>query len=558
VALAAGLLCTPLARAADAPLSSNDPSQLAVKPPAPPPSPPLNFPAPPRGAQSEDTTTRFVLEAVSFDGATEVPPARLAAAWAPFRGRPVSLADLRAIGRNAEGVYARSGYPFVAILLQVQEVKDGVVHFSVVEGKITNLTVLGLDPTARRQATTMLAPLVNRSPLALADVEGAYELARQIPGLSISGTLRRGDQPGGMDLVVNAKRQEAVRVYVNINDLYANAVGPWGMLVGADYYGASRYGDDLSAQVYTSFPFGRQLLVRGSYAVGLNRWGTKATLSGLWGMANPQDAAAPLELATDIATVRAEVSQPLIERHDLTLVGDLGLEVSDQRTKVFKTAPLSFDKLRIFDASLLAEQSGIFGRWSGSLELRQGLDFAGASHPGDPDLSRAAGDPQATVFKASLEAESPTVAFVSLAARGDVQLAGQPLTAPDQYAFGNLTIGRGYEPGSALGDSAIAGSVEVRIGPVHLWKFLEVQPYGFLDAGRLYARRTPTQTLTSFGGGVRIQIPGKVQLDLVYAAPQNPAIGTPHPASEVLLNVTVSVNDVFAAIHRRISADTKR
>ena len=556
-ALAFGLLWAGLAQAADAPLSNYDPSQVAARPTAPA-SPPLNFPAPPKGAASEDVAARFVLQGVSFDGASEVSATRLEAAWTAFRGRSVSLADLRAIGRTAEGIYARAGYPFVAILLQVQEVKDGVVHFSVVEGKITSLTVLGLNPTARRQATVMLEPLVDRAPLSLADVESAYELARQVPGLGISGTLRRGDRPGGMDLVVNAKREDPVRVYVNINDLYANAVGPWGMLVGADYFGTSRYGDDLSAQVYTSFPFGRQVLVRGSYAVGLNRWGTKATISGLWGEADPKGAAAPLQLATNIATVRTEVSQPLIERHDASLVADAALDISDQRTRVFRTAPLSYDKLRIFSASLLGEQSGPFGRWSGSLEIRQGLDFAGASHRGDASLSRATGDPQATVFKASAEAESPTVAFFSLAARGDVQLAAEPLTAPDQYAFGNLTIGRGYEPGAALGDSAVAGSVEVRIGPLHLWKVLEVQPYGFVDAGRLYTRAAPTQTLSSIGGGVRIRMPGKVQLDLVYAAPQNPLIGVPHPASEVLLNLTVSVNDVFAAIHRRIAADTKK
>ncbi|MFI4933478.1 MAG: ShlB/FhaC/HecB family hemolysin secretion/activation protein [Caulobacterales bacterium] len=526
--------------------------------PAAPISTPLGFPAPPKGAVGEDLTPRFVLQGVSFDGTTEVPPANLESAWTSYRGRSVSMADLRAIGRSAEGVYARAGYPFVAILLQVQKVSDGVVHYSVVEGKITDLTVLGLDPTARRQATTMLQPLVNRSPLSLAEVERAYLLARQIPGLGINGTLRRGDQPGGMDLVVNAVRPDLVRVYVNVNNLYANAVGPWGVLVGADYYGQSRYGDDLSAQIYTSIPFGRQVLARGSYAFGLDNSGTRVTISGLWGKANPQDTAAPLELATDVATVRTEISQPLIERHEGSLVADVALDISDQRTRVFKTAPLSFDKLRIFSASLLGETSGSFGRLSGSLEIHQGLDFAGASHAGDADLSRPNGDPQATVFKASLEAESATVGYVSLAARADMQLAGEPLTAPDQYAFGNLTIGRGYEPGAALGDSVVAGSVEVRVGPLHLGKVLQVQPFGFIDWGRLYNRGAAAQSLTSIGGGLRFQIPGKVQLDLVYAAPQDALVGQPRPSPELLLNLTVSVNDVFAAIHHRIAADTRK
>jgi hemolysin activation/secretion protein len=519
------------------------------------------LPPAPKGALGEDTTPRFALQTVSFDGAKELPASRLDAAWATFRGKQVSLADLRAIGRNAEGIYAKAGYPFVAIVLQVQEVKDGVVHFSVVEGKITNLTVLGTDPTARRQATVMLAPLIDRAPLALSDVEEAYDLARLTPGLGISGALRRGDEPGGMDLVINAKRPEIVRVYVNINNLYPAAVGPWGMLVGADYYGTSKYGDDLSGQIYTSIPFGRQILARGSYAFGLDDSGTRVTISGLWGNANPRDfpGAAPLELATDIAAVRIEASQPLIELHNRTLLADVAFDISDQRTRVFRTAPLSDDKLRIFSASLLGEQSGDWGRISGSVEIHQGADIFGASRRGDPNLSRPGGDPEATVFKASLEGETPTFHYVTLAGRADFQDTGQQLTAPDQYAFGNLTIGRGYEPGTALGDRVVAGSAELRLGPFPVTKVFQLQPYAFVDSGLLFVRGSPSQSLTSVGGGVRFQVPNKVQFDLVYASPQNALTGLRRPSPEVLLNMTVGINDLFAAIHKRIAtADSKQ
>jgi hemolysin activation/secretion protein len=547
---------TPFASCAAAPLSSNDPSQVAKVPPQPaPPSPPLALPKVRAAPAPQETEPRFVLRHVAFDGETELPEARLRPAWTEYAGKPVSLTDLREIGRRAEAIYTTAGYPFVAIVLKVQQVKDGDVHFDVVEGRITDLSVLGANLTARRQATAMLDPLVNRPQLSLDDVETAYELARSVPGLSVSGTLRPGSEPGGMDLVVAAQRTPDLRTYVNVNNLYADAVGPWGFLLGADYDGGSEFGDRLSAQVYASVPLDRQVLFHGSYARTLNAQGTTVTLSGLWGNANPQEAAG-LTLATDIAVVQLDVSQPLIDRPQGSLVVDAAFQASDQLTKLPGAAELSDDELRIFSASLTGETTGSAGRLSGSLELRQGADILGASKRGDPDLSHADANPEATVFKASFEAQSVTVDHMSLAVRTDMQWAGSPLTSPDQYAFGNLTIGRGYQPGLALSDSVIAGSAELRIGPFHVAKQLQAQPFAFVDAGRLYSRGLPTYDLSSAGGGFRFQVAGKFEMDLVCADPLQAPPGGARPGPTVLLNVTVGLDDLFASIHRRLVTET--
>ncbi|HEY1448593.1 MAG TPA: POTRA domain-containing protein, partial [Caulobacteraceae bacterium] len=293
----------------------------------------------------QDTSARFVLTGVKFDHATAVGEARLAPAWLSLKGKTVSLSDLRSIGGRAEAIYARAGFPFVAVVLRVQEIEGGIVHFDVVEGRVSDLTVLGTNPTARRQATAALEPLVNRTPLSVSEVNRDYQLARDVPGLSIAGTLRRGSEPGGMDLVVQARRDEW-RTYFNVNNLYEDPVGPWGFLVGVDHFGASDHGDQTSVQVYSSVPFGRQVLVRGSESVRLDSAGTTVGISGLWGDANPEGALAPLALVTDEATIRVEVSRPLWKQPDASLLLDLALEGSDQRTLVFRSFGLSDDKLR--------------------------------------------------------------------------------------------------------------------------------------------------------------------------------------------------------------------
>jgi hemolysin activation/secretion protein len=555
------LAAAPVAHAA--PLAPNDPTQALPQGVGPGPSTPLSLPGARPPAPPQDKTVRLVLQSVRFEGAKAVPEASLQAAWQPLVGKPVTLADLRAIGHRAEAIYAQAGYPFVAVVLKVQEVKDGVVHYDVVEGRISDLTVLGSNIAARRQATAALQPMVNVSPLSLGEVEQTYQLAKQVPGLAISGTLRRGSEPGGMDLVVDAQRPADFRTYINVNNLYADPVGPWGVLAGVDYFGTTEYGDQTSVQVYTSLPVGRQVLVRGSYGLRLNSSGTEVTLSGLWGIADPKGDLTPLAIAEDVATVRAEISQPLWERPDANLLIDLGLEGSNQTTKVFQNVGLSDDRLRVLDLTLSGEKRGKLGRLSFSAEVRQGLNFGDASYSGEASLGRIGADPQATIFRFAAEYESPTIEYVRLLARLDSQYSDKPLTTPDQYSVGNLTVGRGYQPGAALGDSAVGESTEVRFGPFSLSKSLQIEPFGFYDVVSLWDNGIGTfrqHTIDSAGGGVRFQLNSIAHLDLIYAVPLTSALGLgdPTPTPSVLVNLTVGLNDAFTAIHNRIVSGTSK
>jgi hemolysin activation/secretion protein len=557
--LAAALIWTASpAGAADAPLSHNDPTQ-ALPAPAPSASSPLNLPTAPSPSPRQDQTVRLTLLGVKFDGAVAVPEASLRPAWTDLQGKPVSLADLRAVGHRAEAIYAKAGFPFVAVVLRVQEVKDGIVNYDVVEGRISDLTVLGSNIAARRQATAALQPLVNRAPLSLGDVESAYQLAKQVPGLSMSGTLRRGSEPGGMDLVIDAQRPSGFRFYVNVNNLYANPVGPWGVLLGVDYYGSTEYGNQASLQAYTSTPVGRQVLLRASYMQRLNDLGTEVTVSGLWGNADPKGDLAPLAIAEDVTTLRAEISQPLWERSDANVLIDLGLEATNQQTKVFSSVGLSNDRLRVVDFTVSGEKRGVLGRLAISAEVRQGVDIANASRPGDPDLSRVGAEPQATIFRGNAELETASFEHLRIDARIESQYSGRPLTTPDQYSVGNLTIGRGYQPGAALGDSAVAASTELRVGPFPVTKALQIEPFAFYDVISLWndgVAPFQRRTLSSVGGGARFQLSSIAHMDLVYAQPLTAplGLGEPRPGPSVLVNLTIGLNDAFAAIHKKIAA----
>lgn len=549
------------------PLTPRDPS--AALPPPPPASQPLDTRsvqaqgAAPTGDPST-TAGQFVFRAGRFTGGGSIPAARLDAAWTPYVGRTVSLADLRTIASAAEQIYADAGLPFVAVLVPPQEVRDGTVEFQVIEGRVTDITVLGRNPDARRQATRAFQPLLGLQPLPVDRIERAYDLARDIPGLSLAGSLRRGSQAGGMDLVIQAERRDW-RFYANANNFYPEAVGPWGVLLGADYYGGSLYGDQTSVQLYSTTDGEEQRVLRFSHSRRLNSSGTAVSLTLLGADANPQGAVAPLDLATDVFAARAEVTQPFIRRGDFELDGALAFEWTDQKTQVFSSVRLTEDNLRI----LVARVFGRLGRENGRLwarygfELRQGVDIAGASQPGDFALSRFGADPQGTVLRFALQGEARATDHARLAWRAEGQWSNDSLTAPEEYTVGNLTIGRGYEPGASYGDRAVALSLEGQLGPYRPREWLALTPYVFADAVKVWNEEplAPNDRwVRSYGVGVRFDFPDRARLDVFWANPQDAplGLGESRPQPRVFVNLTVALPDAFAGIGRMFGRGASR
>ena len=540
------------------PLSGVDPAAIVAKPTSP--SAPIEvMPKGPR--QSEDRTPRFVLIDAVFDGAKTLSAATLAGAWTPFKGKSISIADLSGIALRAEAIYADHGYPFVAVVVTPQQVDDGRVRFKVVEGRISDLKVLGGDPVARRQAAAAFTPLINRQPLSSAALEGAYQRAKDVPGLTIAGSLRRGATTGGMDLVLQARRR-AWTTYVNVNNYYPDTVGPWGVLVGADHAGASRYGDETSLQFYRSVSGGDQTVARASHRQTINAMGTTVSVMALGGWAHPAGDVEQLNLATKVYAGRLSVSQPLIGRLSESLLATAALDVNNQTTKVFSTVGLTDDRLRIVSLDLSGELRSRNGARLGfQLEGRKGLSLLGATHTADALNSRLGANPQALVGKLTVEGETPLFSRVRLVGRVEGQIADGPLTAPEQYQVGDLTLGRGYQPGAAVGDRIVGGSTELRVGPYRGLRKVTFQPYVFGDAVRLWTLTPGAQssrTLTSVGVGVRLQAQGRMSVDLAYAkaltAPLG--LGEPTPSGRFLINVTMGLNDAFKAIHRRFSHGT--
>jgi hemolysin activation/secretion protein len=194
-------------------------------------------------------------------------------------------------------------------------------------------------------------------------------------------------------------------------------------------------------------------------------------------------------------------------------------------------------------------------RLFGSVEFRQGLDIFGASENCSDDPvaclesgktlpSRIEGDSTATILRGAIQGEFRPMRHFTLAAAMRGQYTGSPLLSFEEFAGGNYTVGRGYDPGAILGDRGLGFQAEIRVGSTipATTTSLAVEPFVFVDQALawnedVFGGPFPRQELTSVGGGVRASLGGQFLLDATFAAPLDRVFGV-KPDPRLLISFT--------------------
>jgi hemolysin activation/secretion protein len=120
------------------------------------------------------------------------------------------------------------------------------------------------------------------------------------------------------------------------------------------------------------------------------------------------------------------------------------------------------------------------------------------------------------------------------------QYSSDPLLSYEQLGIGNLSIGRGYDPNSVPGDRGVAGSLELRYGPIN-FASAGISPFAFFDAARVSNLGPSGYTLTvkSVGGGLRASIVDRIGASLSFAHSLDGTYpGAPRADDRLLFNLT--------------------
>jgi hemolysin activation/secretion protein len=162
-------------------------------------------------------------------------------------------------------------------------------------------------------------------------------------------------------------------------------------------------------------------------------------------------------------------------------------------------------------------------------------------------LSRFEGRPDAFVQRADGRLAVQWLPFVTTIATIEAQHSSVPLLAYEEFAIGNLTVGRGYDPSVISGDSGVGGAAELQIGPFNPGGLAFFAPgvtfIGFFDIARVWNKDTGgvSRSLRSTGAGIALQIAQHVQIQALYVRPLDNISGllASKPPSRFLFNVSV-------------------
>jgi hemolysin activation/secretion protein len=494
-------------------------------------------------------TIRFTPQSIAFDGLKGLSPESLAEAYRPYIGQDQPISILCEIRDRAATILRNAGY-IAAIEIPEQRIADGNIRLRVLMGRIVAIRVRGDAGRAEGLIASYLERLKAQEAFNRFDAERYLLLARDLPGYDIRLTLRSaGTAPGELIGDVTVLRRIA-DIDVNVQDFGASALGRWGGLVRAQVYGLTGLGDRTSLGFFSTSDFDEQQTVEIGHEMRLGGEGLAigGTFTYSWAHPDVRDPALDIRARTLLATVQA--SYPFRRTLAETLRGVAGIDIINQRVSV-NMLKLSRDRLRIafarldferLDAQSFGARNGYSAaeplwRLAGSLEFRQGLSLFGGSEgcagnlaactaPGLVPPSRLEGDPTATLVRLQALGEYRPLPKLTLALGVRGQYSGKALFAFEEFAAGNYTVGRGYDPGALLGDRGFGIQSEIRYGSLvpPNSKALMIQPYGFFDLAwvrnedRLLAV-SGKRHLASIGGGARAAFGDRAFVDAVIAVP---------------------------------------
>ena len=484
----------------------------------------------PLAAMPESGAFSFVLRGLRIENATVYSDAELRPIYEPFLGTEVTLGGLREIANRIESRYREDGYVATRVIIPPQAIAGGVATLEVFEGEIIHYEINGDIGPVRERIARLLDNLLTGEPARWSDLERYLLLARDLPGISLTGTLRSaGDTaPGGVILVVDTARKPADG-FVSMQNRNAEATGTFTLSGGAALNSNTRFAERIGGAALFGLEVPEEVSGYLIYEQSLGDDGLRGRISAIHSYSEPADLLEPLSLTTVSTLVNAELEYPMVRSRRFSLWTRGGIEYEDQRTT------FGDDDAELFDDQLPVFHAGARGIWlpplgglaQFDLELRQGVDDFGAAASSKPDASV-----DFTLVRGTLSHLQPVPPFFELYAELRGQKSNEPLPNIEEMSLGELTIGRGYEPGSLLGDSGFAGTVELRYFPPGLetWWLNSLHVFTFVDYGLIDDIGNPTlnpkgfEELASTGFGIRFQLFDTLFGDFYYAQPVTKAL----------------------------------
>ena len=486
--------------------------------------PALADPAPVPTAPAE--APHFDILEYVVDGNTVLDVEAIERAVYPMLGEGQSMQSVERARAALEKEFQSRGFLTVSVDIPEQKVENGVVHLRVLEGRVGRLRVSGsryFDLGYIRSHAAALAPGTVPS---FPQVQAELGELNRTPDRRVSPLLRPGKDAGTVDVDLNVEDQLPVHGSVEVNDHYNAYTKPLRVTGSLRYDNLWQEQHSLGLTWTVAPQESRDSnVISGTYLLPLEGENSLAIYA-----VHSRSDVVPGAFDTigkgNITGLRYVV--PLPGSKDLFHAFTLGID-HKQFGETVRLTGSDTSNTPIVYTPLLLQWAGFEQDPGGTTQftLLANLAMNGMFGNKDGDFQNKRSGATASYISLRLDL-ARTERFASewaVFGRVHGQLSPDPLISNEQLALGGSDSVRGYLEAEALGDTAIATTLEVRTP--HLYRPLkdrlpDLFVYGFVDDANLKEKQpTPGQTqnfsLASAGIGLKVDARSGLHLDLDWA-----------------------------------------
>ncbi|MEZ5656737.1 MAG: ShlB/FhaC/HecB family hemolysin secretion/activation protein [Sphingobium sp.] len=434
----------------------------------------------PLHAQEATSADAPVIGAIRFEGIENNQLDSMMARVETYVGMQADGDTLHSLATAVTRQAKERGYIFASVSVPPQSVRIGIVTVNFDPGMIDEVRITG---SGNPRLKKILAPLQGQ-PGQKTVVERQLLLAQDLPGITIENTRYIKEGERGI-LVVEASEDRA-EANIAVDNWGSDSYGPVRLRVGAQISQLLSDADTLSLSGTTTVLQPKELAYASvQYATTIGSGG--AQIGATAGAGRTQPGAQPAGVSIE----GENRSASLFARTPLRRTVDSSLWVNAEIAylKVDQELVDSWvqeDKSTSFTVSLSGSQAVAGGRLNWGIGVVRGLDLLGASHSGDPFLSRADGSGLFTKQMAWFNWYRNVGGGLSIRIAGSAQHASRGLLAAHELGYGGAFFGRGYDFSEISGDDGAMGLIEIQRSVKLPWPAAKwAHVYAFADGAWL-------------------------------------------------------------------------
>jgi hemolysin activation/secretion protein len=415
---------------------------------------------------------QIYVQEFQFSGNHVFDSATLAKLLEKYTGRKIISEELEVARQILTLYYVSHGYINSGAVLPDQDPKDGIIHFEIVEGHLTSLTITGnhwFQPWWLRNEMRQAAG----DPLNFNSLKEGMQVMRENPTIAqVNAELQPGGAPGESQLKMEVKDKPPFRFSVELNNYRPPSVGS--TIAEAHLADLNLTGNNdpllltygIANSTNGGYEFSDFDNVGADYRFPISPWRTTMEIGADRNNAGIIEAPFnQLNIMSKLTEYHLSLHQPMFETPKRSLI--VTVEVDSRRNETFllgqpfSLSPGAFNGVEdVFVPRLIQEfvdrsQVHVFSFRS---QFSLGVDaFHSTINSGPPDGHFFDWLGQAQYIRRLGDTDSLIIC------RLNGQIADRPLLSLEQLELGGISSVRGYLENQALRDNGVLASLEVRV-----------------------------------------------------------------------------------------------